>query len=89
MEGQARRAATLKRLTRVSALAAALLGVLVYAGVSGLPADVQGWVAAGSQPDVTSGAAASGDDSAPAPAPPAQAPGSYAGGPVQTRTGAS
>jgi len=47
MEAQASRAATLKRLTRVSALGAALLAVLIYAGISGLPADVLGCLAAG------------------------------------------
>ena len=82
-----RRAVALRRLTRASALAAALFGVLIYAGVSGLPSEVQAWLGAGNQPQVTTDPAAPSDDTAPAP--PAQAPGSYAGGPVQTRTGAS
>jgi hypothetical protein len=87
MEAQARRAEVLRRLTRASALGAALLGIVIYAGVSGLPAEVQAWLAAGSQAPVTTDPGTSSDDSAPAP--PAQAPGSYTGGPVQTRTGAS
>jgi hypothetical protein len=87
VDGQARRAAALKKFTRASAVTAALLGILIYAGVSGLPAGVQAWLAADVQPQVTTDAGASSDDNAPAP--PAQAPGSYAGGPVQTRTGAS
>jgi hypothetical protein len=89
MDAQARRTALLKRLTRASALAAALLGFLIYAGVSGLPADVQGWFAAGSQPQLTQDSGVPSDDEAPAPAPPAQAPAPNAGGPVQARTGAS
>jgi hypothetical protein len=88
MEGQVRRLAALKRLTRASAVAAALLGVLIYAGVSGLPADVQGWVAAAAQPQLTPSTGDSSDDTGTAPAPPAQAP-SSTGGPAQTRTGAS
>ena len=88
MDGQARRAAALKRFTRASALTAALLGILIYAGVSGLPAGVQAWLAASVQAQVTTDPGASSTDDN-APAPPAQAPGSYAGGPVQTRTGAS
>jgi hypothetical protein len=89
MEAQARRAALLKRLTRASALAAALLGVLIYAGVSGLPSDVQGWFVSSSQPQVTLDNGAPSDDEEPAPAAPAQAPNPSAGGPVQARTGAS
>jgi hypothetical protein len=89
MDAQPRRAALLKRLTRASALAAALLGVLIYAGVSGLPADVQGWFAAGSQAQLTPDSGAPSDDEAPAPAPPVQAPAPNAGGPVQARSGAS
>lgn len=87
MDGQARRAAALKRLTRASALAAALLGVLIYAGISGMPAQVQAWLALGDQPQVTADPTAPGDDSAPAA--PAQAPGPYTGGPTQARSGAS
>jgi len=87
MDAQARRAALLKRLTRTSALAAALLGVLIYAGVSGLPSDVQGWFVTASQPQVTQDSGAPSDDEAPAP--PAQAPNPSAGGAVQARTGAS
>ena len=91
MDAQARRAALLKRLTRASALAAALLGVLIYAGVSGLPSDVQGWfvTASQSQPQVTQDNGAPSDEEAPAPAPPAQAPNPSSGSPVQARTGAS
>jgi hypothetical protein len=89
MDAQARRAALLKRLTRASALAAALLVVLIYAGVSGLPADVQGWFAASSPLPVTQDSSAPGDDETAAPAPPAQDPGPYARGPVQARSGAS
>jgi hypothetical protein len=99
MEAQARRAATLKRLTRASALGAALLGVLIYAGIAGVPADVLGWFAAGSQPQVTTGGGTPGDASSTAPSAPGQAPGSYsgspqapepyAGGPVRARSGGS
>ncbi|MBJ7611510.1 MAG: hypothetical protein JF924_04230 [Candidatus Dormibacteraeota bacterium] len=89
MDAQARRAALLKRLTRASALAAALLGVLIYAGVSGLPSDVQGWFVSSSQPQVTQDNGAPSDEEAPAPAAPAQVPNPSAGGPVQARTGAS
>jgi hypothetical protein len=89
MEAQARRTALLKRLTRASALAAALLGALIYAGVSGLPADVQAWFATASPPQVTQDNGVPSGEEAPAPAPPAEAPNQSAGGPVQARTGAS
>ena len=61
--------------------------VLIYAGISGMPAQVQAWLALGDQPQVTADPTAPGDDSAPAA--PAQAPGPYTGGPTQARSGAS
>lgn len=100
MEVRARRAATLKRLTRASALAAAALGLLVYAGISGLPNDVLGWLAPDSQPQVTTGdgapdAGSTTAQGAPEQAPdpsigrPQQAPGAYTGAPVRARSGGS
>jgi hypothetical protein len=101
MEAQARRAATLKRLTRASALVAALLAALIYAGVSGLPAGVLGWLADGGQPAVTDPdiGPGGGPDAAPPTSEqedpgeflgaPQQPPRSYGGGPVRARSGGS
>jgi hypothetical protein len=87
MDAQARRNVRLRSLTRSAAVVAASLGVLIYVGVSGLPATVLGLFVADVQSTV-SPADGTPNDSA-SPTPPDQAPAPYAGGPVRTRTGAS